>query len=66
MNTVGELIDELSRFPRDARVSVTITTEQAFQYMGNPDPEPMEFKIEAVQPIGCNQNDTAILLGSAR
>lgn len=62
MTTVGELIEALGRFPRAARVSVHVGIEEAVLLVASH--EDGNFEADLVQPVGCNQNDVQILLGS--
>ena len=62
MTTIGELIDELNRFPRQARVSVCVGIEAASMQVCTH--EDANYSPDAVQPIGCNTMDVQILLWS--
>jgi hypothetical protein len=61
MTTISELIEELSRFPRDARVTVLVGLEEGAMVLACH--ENANLEIDFVQPVGCNPNDVQILLG---
>jgi hypothetical protein len=63
MQTIGELIDELSRFPRSARVSVSVDLKTANKVRLAYEENFLFFAVDIIQPIGCNQNDVQIRLG---
>lgn len=62
MTTVGELMEELGRFPRHALISVRVTPETACTVAMDSG----DFEVDDVEPNGCNIYDVRIHLGGER
>ena len=59
MNTVGELMDELAKHPRSARISVRVEAVIAAGCAA----EDGNFAADIIRPFGCNPFDLEIFLG---
>ena len=65
MTTVGELMDALQGYNRNARVCVLVDTAAASDMVFFAK-EDTEYYIDNVQPIGCNLFDVKLTIGGAR
>ncbi len=65
MTTVGELMDALQGYNRNARVCILVDTATAAQNVYQHQ-EDTEHDIDSVEPIGCNLFDVQITIGGAR